>query len=165
MMIPTPEMIEAAIEAYREGTYLDDERVFASVNAIVAAALALLPGEAVAVWRKFENGNNYLDIRDKELFASSNEIELFASTPAPLPVAVKGLEWEHLGGDFHRAKAPLFGNIRIENYGGSEFIVTYSIPGYSDTFTPGKFASADEAKAAAQADYETRIRSALLGIE
>lgn len=65
------------------------------------AALALIPGEAVAVWRKFENGNNYLDIRDKELFASSNEIELFASTPAPLPVAVKAKKLPSIGEELY----------------------------------------------------------------
>lgn len=37
---PSKEQIERAIEAYREGGYLNDEQVYASVTAIVRAALS-----------------------------------------------------------------------------------------------------------------------------
>lgn len=86
-------------------------------------------------------------------------------TPADLTargVRVKPLAWEDLGakGNFSRAKSPLFGTIRVENYGDC-FTVAYSVPGFSDTFTPGEFPSIEAAKAAAQADYEARICAAL----
>jgi Lar family restriction alleviation protein len=76
-------------------------------------------------------------------------------------IGVKPLEWEEIGSGFYRAKAPLFGNIRVEKY-GTRFTVCYSLPGYSDTFTPGDFATAEAAKTAAQADYEQRVRNTLL---
>lgn len=74
---------------------------------------------------------------------------------------VKPLEWEHLGGDFFRASAPLFGNIRVERY-GDFFTVSYSVPGFSDVFVEGDFGSADEAKVAAQTEYDKRMRSVLV---
>lgn len=43
---PTEGQVEAAIEAYREGEYLTDEQVFASVSAIVRAAFAKAEGRS-----------------------------------------------------------------------------------------------------------------------
>lgn len=39
----TKEAIEAAMDAYREGTYLTDEQALASVTAILTAAFAATP--------------------------------------------------------------------------------------------------------------------------
>ena len=72
---------------------------------------------------------------------------------------VKPLVWEELGGGFWRAPLPLFGNVRVDNYGAYE--VTWSIRGFCDTFTPGQFPTDDAAKAAAQADFTARILAAL----
>jgi hypothetical protein len=77
-----------------------------------------------------------------------------------LNVSVKPLEWKDLGFGFLVAQAPLFGNIRVEHY-GDEFTVSYSIPGYSNTFAEGEFFTVEKAKAAAEAEYERRILSAL----
>ena len=67
-------------------------------------------------------------------------------------VGPKQLEWEMLSesGQFYRANAPLFGSVRVENYGGG-FNVLWSVPGYCDTLVPGRFVSAELAQAAAQA--------------
>jgi hypothetical protein len=75
---------------------------------------------------------------------------------------VKPLEWESLDdtGRFWRAPAPLFGNIRVEAY-GDPYRIAYSVPGFSDTFTEGEFDTPEAAKAAAQADYTSRILAAL----
>lgn len=42
--VPSKRQIEAAIEAYEDGVYLSDDQVFASVTAIVKAALAVSEG-------------------------------------------------------------------------------------------------------------------------
>jgi len=77
-------------------------------------------------------------------------------------VTVKPLMWEDLGnGRAYRAACPLFGSIRIEAYYSGEFHVLWSVPGFCDSFTPGLYETAELAKAAAQADYEARILSAL----
>lgn len=75
-------------------------------------------------------------------------------------VKVKPLEWELLGGRSWRAKALLFGSFRVERYADG-YIVMWSVPGYSDAFVEGRWPTAEEAKAAAQADYEQRILAAL----
>lgn len=79
--------------------------------------------------------------------------------PAVQPV-VKPLVWEQFGSSY-RAKAPLFGHIRIEDYASGKWAILWSAPGICDTFTPGGFDDPEAAKAAAQADYEHRILSAL----
>jgi hypothetical protein len=63
------------------------------------------------------------------------------------------LKWECLNDDFaHRAKAPLFGHIRVERYStDSEWGVNWSAPGICDTLIEGVWPSADAAKAAAEA--------------
>ena len=75
-------------------------------------------------------------------------------------LCVKPLVWQDLGAALARAPAPLFGNIRVEKY-SDNFTVAWSVPGYTDTFAPGEFATKDDAKAAAQAHYEACILSAL----
>lgn len=108
-MIPTPEMIEAAIDAYREGTYLDDERVFASVNAIVTAALALIPGEPVR-WEVAEtlpSGTIRWQVVEHEHHARKLAEKLQAgvrplyAAPAPLPVAVKAKKLPAIGEELY----------------------------------------------------------------
>lgn len=39
-------------------------------------------GKPDAVWRKFRNGNNFLDVKNRELFQTSTEIELYAAPAA-----------------------------------------------------------------------------------
>jgi hypothetical protein len=78
----------------------------------------------------------------------------------PADTYFKPLVWEHLGGDHHRAPCPLFGNLRVECY-SNKFIVVWSVPGFCDTFVPGEFSSADEAKLAAQKEYERRLLAVL----
>jgi hypothetical protein len=75
---------------------------------------------------------------------------------------VKPLSWERLDdtGRFWRAPAPLFGNIRVEAYGGP-YRIAYSVPGFSHTFTEGEFDTPEVAMRAAQADYQSRILAAL----
>jgi hypothetical protein len=63
------------------------------------------------------------------------------------------LKWECLNDDFaHRAKAPLFGHIRVERYStDSEWGVNWSAPGICDTLIEGGWPSAEDAKTAAEA--------------
>lgn len=79
----------------------------------------------------------------------------------PQPVKIRPLEWEKLGYGFFRAPAPLFGNIRVEHY-GDEFTVSYSLPGYSNTFAEGAFGTEEQALAAAEAEYQKRMASVVM---
>jgi len=76
-------------------------------------------------------------------------------------VRVKPLEWEHLGGNTYRAAAPLFGNLRVERYGTGNWHAAWSVPGSTYAFVEGEFPSHAAAMAAAQAEYDRRILSAL----
>lgn len=98
-------------------------------------------------------------LADREAGTQGEEAAIEWNTrPAP---KVKALEWEKLDDNCFRAWLPIFGNVRVENYIGDYWLCNWSVPGYSATFSPGHFGDEQEAKAAAQADYERRIRSAL----
>ncbi|MCQ0986442.1 hypothetical protein [Jiella marina] len=86
--------------------------------------------------------------------------ELLKQIDAVLRVNVKPLQFEHLGGDFWRAPAPLFGNIRVDHY-GEDYAVTWSVPGITDTLVPGSWPTANEAKTAAQTHYEGVVLACL----
>ncbi len=73
---------------------------------------------------------------------------------------IKPLNWEHLGGDHYRAKCPLFGNLRIERYGG-DFMVNWSVPGFCDSFIEGEFKTLSAATEATQIEYDRRLRAVL----
>ncbi|KQS90330.1 hypothetical protein [Rhizobium sp. Leaf386] len=95
--------------------------------------------------------------------ALRNQNTGFENTPTAPQVVVRGikpLEWGKLGPGFYRAKAPLFGNIRIEKY-GPKFTTCYSVPGYSNVFAEGEFSTVREAKAAAETEYQSRMFAAL----
>ena len=112
--------------------------------------------EAAAVAYRVCAETRHVTLGDKAAAAIRN---LANPSPATI-VRVKPLEWEDIGPGFSRAKAPLFGNIRIEKY-GPKFTTCYSVPGYSNVFADGEFATAEEAKAAAEAEYQKRMTSAL----
>lgn len=77
-------------------------------------------------------------------------------------VRVKPLVWEDFGDVVFVARAVLFGNIRVEQFGRDDtWIVCFSVPGYSDTLIDGEWPTPDAAKAAAQTEYEALILSAL----
>ena len=67
-------------------------------------------------------------------------------------VGPRELAWEMLDedGNWWRSPAPLFGSIRVENY-GSGFTVNWSAPGITDTLVCGNWPDAKAAQAAAQA--------------
>lgn len=73
---------------------------------------------------------------------------------------VKPLEFEYLGGNSYRAPAPLFGNIRIEQW-GEDWHVNWSVPGFSDSFVHGEFIGPDEAMKAAQTKYRDLMSKTL----
>ena len=66
-------------------------------------------------------------------------------------VGPRELVWEMLDedGNWWRSPAPLFGSIRVENY-GSGFTVNWSAPGITDTLVCGNWPDAKAAQAAAQ---------------
>lgn len=78
--------------------------------------------------------------------------------PVPAGVGVKALEWRELPLGGYAAEPPLAGyyNVYPAQRG---WIWTRNGGGNAPPYT--QFATSDEAKAAAQADYEARIRSAL----
>jgi hypothetical protein len=75
-------------------------------------------------------------------------------------VKVKPLVWEAISDTSFRAKALMFGNVRVETY-GAPWVINWSAPGYCDTLIAGEFDTPEAAKAAAQAYYEARIKAAL----
>ena len=80
------------------------------------------------------------------------------TTPTP---KVKPLEWEQVSPDEYRAKAPLFGLLRIWEWNG-RFGVAYSTN--DGPFIPLGFAgfpTSEAAKAAVQAEYDKAILACL----
>lgn len=88
---------------------------------------------------------------------------LTAAAPYMSGVKVKQLEWGELNeGKTFRALLPIIGSIRVEPYGVCGWWeVLWSMPGQCDKLVPDVFDTPEEAKAAAQADYEKRVLSAL----
>lgn len=94
--------------------------------------------------------------------AEAIEAALSAAEPQPAPsVAVKALEWKQRGEHLDTFDASVFGlnyvvTQTVEN-GDWHFWLERGVKALTQT----KHSSAEKAKAAAQADYEARIRSAL----
>lgn len=96
------------------------------------------------------------------------EAALSAAEPQPAPsVSVKALEWEFIGkrnppsSSIYSAETPFLSYMVSEREDGSGCSL-YSICGNLPASLPRTLHSKlEEAKAAAQADYEARIRSAL----
>ncbi|NEI71068.1 hypothetical protein GR212_15925 [Rhizobium lusitanum] len=144
---------EAAVRAnsYRTCDH-GTEAEYQAARDDLSSALALPPGKPVA---QMHDSGDGLGLRPIWFGRVPPEgAQLFAA-PAPLPLAVKALEWN-----------------RDDDMASVEVSVTYYLerrPGYCALVTMAKgepirrepFPSAELAKAAAQADYETRIRSAL----
>ena len=117
--------------------------------------MTTLPEEAVKAAREVAR-SHYLNADDWMRAA------LTAALPHLPGVGVKKLEWEPIdGGNAFRASALVFGWIRIESYTIHNWQVQWSVPGICNILLPSVFSTPDEAKAAAQADYEARILSAL----
>lgn len=77
-----------------------------------------------------------------------------AALPAPQPegqVPAKPFEWVEYDADHYGWKAPLFGEILAKKHWKGHWVVVWSTPGYTGLFCPGHFASAGEAKSAAEA--------------
>ncbi|OJY66400.1 hypothetical protein [Rhizobium sp. 60-20] len=170
-MIPTPEMIEAAKAKGREiagnqpGALVEAFAEVAEAGAI--AALSLLPGDPVAVMWVDSTGCEHVttDVERGKAAAisSGHEVHYLYAAPAPQPVSVKAksLEWTV-------EKRHSF-NIHIGRGLGLKYeaaVKAYS-PGWIVTLGPTEVildnadALEEDAKAAAQADYESRICSAL----
>lgn len=91
---------------------------------------------------------------------AANVLRNLIEAGATPTIIVKPLEWRDQGyGDFVAA-APLLGNIRVE-HSGKDFCVSYSIPGFSAPFVNGDFPSPEEAKKAAETEYQRRMQLAL----
>ncbi|GHE82591.1 hypothetical protein GCM10019059_44970 [Camelimonas fluminis] len=100
-----------------------------------------------------------------------------AATPSsPNPVAdnpaadrvvnaprVRELVWTDLGnGTSFRALLPIIGSVRVEPYGCCGWWeVLWSMPGMCDKLIPDVFDNPEDAKAAAQSDYERRVLACL----
>lgn len=73
------------------------------------------------------------------------------------------LEWEQTRYNSYRAELPVYGTVRVENYGGKSWGVNVSVPGYSTTLVEGAFPSAEQAKAAADEFVAKKVRAFLSG--
>ena len=106
------------------------------------------------------------DLRDKiaavRYFGTTIGPNPAAAIVAALPTLVAPLVWAKSYGDLV-ADAPLFGRIRIEKY-FEGFIVTYSVPRFSDALIPGRFPSVEAAKAAANAHHAAAVVAAFAGV-
>lgn len=60
-----------------------------------------------------------------------------------------GLKWEHRYGSY-RAPAPLFGHIRVEDYGSGRWQVLWSAPGITDLLMDASFQNEIDALVAAE---------------
>lgn len=114
--------------------------------------------ESVELWQISKNKGMQVDFTVADLRRARTA--LASAPPSSGFVAVKPLEWEDIGSGLSTAPAPLFGNIRVEKY-GALFTTCYSLPGYSNTFAEGSFATADEAKSACEVEYQKRVRATL----
>lgn len=82
--------------------------------------------------------------------------------PKALPVRVKPLVWEDFDGMGAKAKAMMIVSYLITKWEDGEFRIEISAPGYGSRFDgPHIHPTLEAAKAAAQADYEARIMSAI----
>lgn len=159
----TQEMIDRFEKAVRANGYrtCDDvtEKEYQAAKATITAALALVLSEAVGQMHDSGDGFGVRPI----WFGSTppHGSHIFAA-PVPQPVQIKALEWREHPNSF---PAPLwtaqtpFGFYNLEEISASDS-PAYEVRLHAHHFVAGK-ESLDEAKAAAQADYESRIRSAL----
>lgn len=130
-------------------------------------------GQAVAYqWRKrdrvmvHEENWSYVDYHTGLKIAEhpeKYEVRPLYTRPAPngQAVAVKALEWRGSEGVWHKADAEFGGHYRITQYVGMQKPFKLETHGWWSGSPCGHYELLDEAKAAAQADYERRILSAL----
>jgi len=105
----------------------------------------------------------FLEDRAVELVRrAARAIKQLAEVQDGAGAVLNPLEWRSLGHGNHVAEAPLFGRIRVESYGDC-FHVEYSVPGYSNTFVEGRFATDGMAKEAAENEYRRRMQLAMVG--
>lgn len=102
------------------------------------------------------------DIRAAQEDDLMRTAELIAADLCASGQQVRALEWTDLGGGSFRAFLPIFGSVRVEPYGCCDWWeVLWSMPGQCDKLIPDVFDNPDDAKAAAQAEYERRVLAAL----
>lgn len=160
----TEEMIEAKVrqawdsisdEHNKWGCLSMDERE--AFCELVAAALALLPGEPIGEMHDIPDGMGLRAIWFNETPRAGTK--LFAA-PVPQPVAVKALEWKEY--NFHTRNAKtICGYYEVQYRAFGDGVTKWYWRRSGDPLTTS-FVTEEEAKAAAQADYETRILGALV---
>ena len=79
----------------------------------------------------------------------------------PVQVAVKKLEWRWADGVWYKAHAEFGGIYRIAEYPGTLEPFKLDTQGWWEGLTCGHYKTLEDAKAAAQADYERRILAAI----
>lgn len=165
-MIPTPEMLQAAHKAWKD-TVFQGKSAETATEAALTAALALIPGEPVGWIWKLPDGDEwqYRDGSEKpdslglpKATAAKVILQPVYVAPAPLPVAVKikPLEWKNRTA---KTDAGVMYAISGHRKLGERGFILRIVSGLgTENHNIDDF---DEAKAAAQQDYEQRIRSAL----
>jgi hypothetical protein len=149
-------MAESVDQAKRDAQKVFDQRVLSALEVSRAPVdYAKIASEIDINWVAGLFGTEY---GSGSQFLADMAARMISNTS---PV-INPLQWEHLGGYFYRAPAPLFGNIRIESFGAhSRFTVEYSIPGHSNTFVEGDFDTAELAMAAGEQEYQRRMKAAM----
>lgn len=144
-----PKGLEAALAAYKRNDAYPDEAIKACIRAYLEASQGQKPGEGAAQGTPAD-----------EQSGETSPAYLTQPKGQAEAVAVKPLEWEVSFSRGYRADTPFH----------SKYSMHHMIPrdpwtivheGYGHTETLDDYPTEAEALAAAQADYETRIRSAL----
>ncbi len=168
----TDEMLKRAIEAYANDTGAEGFQLEGWIEPAIKSALeASLSAAEPTRWmweeRRSAESDIWDDMYDDEAPAPHKYVRnvrpLYAAPPAP-SVAVKALEWDEFSTELkrHFQSNAILGQYQISYLGEFECWQLYS-PQKSSTWKENfsRHTSSDEAKAAGQADYEARIRSAL----
>lgn len=129
----------------------------------VSEALDINDLEEILGALRGKHGEGWINItmRERRLFAKLLEDRIAAIGAGGQAVAVRALEWRGSEGVWHKADAEFGGHYRITQYVGMQKPYKLETHGWWSGSPCGHYEFLDEAKAAAQADYERRIMSAL----
>lgn len=143
------------------------DRVAAALERALQAISHMGEGEKAVAWRVKDYADGWMvfsRLWQAEEFASNGNLlqplYLHSAPAGESEIRVKALIWIEDGTGHWKSGAASIGSYHIVATATDEFDLRMS---WSFMASGGIFSSIDEAKAAAQADYEARIRSAIEG--
>jgi len=165
-MEPSEKMIKAAADAYWGAGVEHAPMALEHMRETLVAALAELPGEPVAKqsryklsdgsWSEWKEGHAILPFK---LDTEKETRVLYAATPAPA-VVVKALQWGVTSYGMPEVFS-VVGVYRINEAWSGGLAVVFKNTVLVGSDGRSNFATVEQAKSAAQADFDLRIRSAL----